>query len=285
MDENDRAAGSSSGSSSSTSSSSTGAADRARSIEEVDEVVQLFDSLSNPGGAMTSALLQSSELELVFRPLLSHVHADGLDVERAFRREIAPRLPGTNTAVLRITNRRSQALSDIHMKEVENMTSFPEIPSLAPGESMQVEIEVQFQGRANHPCQFTIVTDRGAFSVGLEAPFGELVRPAADSLADKAFQELTKSLTGMHLSTKQWNAKERESVGSLSEAVLLDRLSHAANLAVATGPEGTVRGAGRLLSDPSVNVIVSIGADLQVASDNFMFASGLLNEIAASVTH
>ncbi|CAK9033047.1 AP-3 complex subunit beta-1 (Adaptor protein complex AP-3 subunit beta-1) (Adaptor-related protein complex 3 subunit beta-1) (Beta-3A-adaptin) (Clathrin assembly protein complex 3 beta-1 large chain), partial [Durusdinium trenchii] len=162
-----------------------------------DDLLAMFDEFKGTTKEPSSRQLAAEALRSAQEPgpefgmLLSKVHGEGMQVEHAFSRQRSSHAKSMNVVNLRITNTRATALRGVKigklgLVEDQQLVPFPEIDNLAPAETRDVVVNVDFGGKVV-PCEFSFANDRGQFPVALSAPVGELVVPAPELLDSATF--------------------------------------------------------------------------------------------------
>jgi len=241
----------------------------------------------------TDALLfpVHDSLPLRFAKVVSSVNGGGIEVDVAFkRRSQEAGGPRSNHVLLRLTNTRPQAVTDVrltHEKLVagQALVPFAPIPLLAPKESRVVEIDIDFDGKPNQACRFSLTSDRGSFPVAIEAPCGELTVPAPQLLESAAFAALESRMSGMHSAERAFSGEDAAALEAAGTQALADALMASAHMAVVVSSDGkSVRGAARkLASADAVVIVVATARLLRVGCEEFIFGPNLLEELAGSI--
>jgi len=248
-----------------------------------DDILTLFDTPSAGVAFSTDEnSLQDFSLQTGLRMLLHSIHGDGLEVQVKFERQRSSYSYSMNFMSLRMSNRRSTSLERIRIAQMrlqgdQQLVPFQEISILAPGANVFAHIHADFAGASKQPIIFSFQTDRGLFPVRLYAPCGELVTPAPDLVELEAFEQERVRLSGMHETNGKLRVEDFDG--------WLEHFPVVANLAFAISTNGGLRAAGRKLADLDCVVIIVVSASdkkLSVASDDFLFAANLCEELLAS---
>jgi hypothetical protein len=191
-----------------------------------------------------------------------------------------------NFMQLTLSNRKAQPIGRISLDNSgasQQSYPFPEVAALAPGQSMAVQLHVDFGGSTS-PARFTIKHDGGSFPLAVVPPAGELVRPAM--MSEPEFLAKQAGLGGMH--------ECKSAFASASAAMAAGRVVQMCNLAVVASAadfasSGTARFAGETLQG-SQQLLVTITANfasgqgvVQVNCADPMFGSSVAGFIAAGL--
>jgi len=142
------------------------------------------------------------ERAVEFKPLLSHVRGQGMQIDHWFSRDTPHEEEKSWTAVrLRIANKLDdRPISRIRIESNDAVKPLSEgIEMLAPGFYRDdVKILVAFKGHWRTPVKFTVAAEEiGKVSVEIRAPVGELLIPDPAMTIDE-FAKLKKQLAGMN---------------------------------------------------------------------------------------
>lgn len=239
------------------------------------------DKLSN------GASKQGTELAGLFDPgtsvrstsklsVLSHVHAQGLQVEASFPRSSMD--PLWTRLDLTLTNRRSIPLAGLSVQSPSSsypkLQPFTPIATVPPSKEVITHVLINCGGQWGQPLRLEFRTDQGVFPAQVQLPIGELLRPSV--LTVSSFDELKRTtLGGMH------EAYRIISATSKNAAALATKLQQGANVqAVAQREPWPLRFVGALPGEKGAIVLITMDTSrITVNSEDPMLANRLIEEL------
>ena len=217
--------------------------------------------------------------------LLSYTNGAGLQIDCKFAREASMYSAAMNFLQLTLSNRKAQVINRIRVvttQTTQQVVPFPEVPMLPAGQSLSVQLHIDFAGSTN-AAQFAVQTDGGMFPVVVTPPIGELMRPFVISEPD--FGTMRARLSGM----QENSAKFIASGGATS---VPDAVLRSCNVAMVVGSGADIATSGRALFAGETlrggqKLLVSVQVDpmsgqgvVTVNCEDPMFGSALVAFIA-----
>lgn len=188
--------------------------------------------------------------------LLNHIGGGGLGVSYQFDRQPSIYSSTMNVIRLLMENCANEPLKNIcvgeqNLEEGSTLVAFPEVQSLLPGKSAEVNLHIDFNQKIR-PAKFEICTNKGRYPVTITPPIGELLRGVPMSTDD--FLAAQSKLRGMNESvTKMQDCVDS---GNIAPRVI----SHLNVGLISAAPDDNVyRFAGKTMSPSNpIQILISV---------------------------
>ncbi|XP_060035483.1 AP-3 complex subunit beta-2 isoform X4 [Erinaceus europaeus] len=219
--------------------------------------------------------------------LLHRVAGEGLAVDYSFSRQPFPGDPRMVSVHVHFSNSSETPIKGLHIGTPKlpagiSIQEFPEIESLAPGETTTAVMGVNFCD-STQAANFQLCTQTRQFYVSIQPPVGELMAPVF--MSENEFKKEQSKLTGMNEITEKLVLPD----ACRSDHVVAHRVTTAANLGrVPCGASDEYRFAGRTLTSGSL-VLLALdaqpggAAQLVVNSEKMVIATLLAKDVVQAL--
>ncbi|KAF4017842.1 hypothetical protein G4228_009375 [Cervus hanglu yarkandensis] len=220
--------------------------------------------------------------------LLHRVAGEGLAVDYTFSRQPFSGDPHMVSVHIHFSNSSDTPIKGLHMGTPKlppgiSIQEFPEIESLAPGESATVVMGINFCD-STQAANFQLCTQTRQFYVSIQPPVGELMAPVF--LSENEFKKEQAKLTGMNEITEKLTLPDT----CRSDHVVVQKVTATANLGrVPCGTSDEYRFAGRTLTSGSL-VLLTLdarptgAAQLTVNSEKMVIGTMLVKDVVQALT-
>ncbi|KAM4675372.1 AP-3 complex subunit beta-2 isoform 3-T3 [Discoglossus pictus] len=219
--------------------------------------------------------------------LLHRMTGEGLAVEYIFSRQPFTPDPRMVSVQIQISNNTENDVKNIRVNDPKllsgmRMQEFPEIESLAPGESTTVLIGIDFCD-STQAANFQLCTHTRQFYVSIQPPVGELMEPVF--MSENEFKKEQGKLTGMNEIT------EKLTLGGkcLNDHIIVQRVTSAANMnRVPCGADKEYRFAAKTVTSGTL-VLVTLtlkdnsAAVLTINSEKMVIGTMLAKDIVQAL--
>ncbi|XP_006885197.1 PREDICTED: AP-3 complex subunit beta-2 isoform X2 [Elephantulus edwardii] len=244
------------------------------------------------GLTLTDASLVPSLLSPVSgvgkQELLHRVAGEGLAVDYAFSRQPFPGDPHMVSVHIHFSNSSENPIKGLHVGAPKlpagiSIQEFPEIESLAPGESTTAVMGINFCD-STQAANFQLCTQTRQFYVSIQPPVGELMAPVF--MSENEFKKEQGKLTGMNEITEKLMLPNT----CRSDHIVVQKVTTTANLGrVPCGTSDEYRFAGRTLTSGSL-VLLTLDArpagvaQLTVNSEKMVIGTMLVKDVIQALT-
>uniref|UniRef100_A0A8B9XLS6 AP-3 complex subunit beta n=1 Tax=Bos mutus grunniens TaxID=30521 RepID=A0A8B9XLS6_BOSMU len=220
--------------------------------------------------------------------LLHRVAGEGLAVDYTFSRQPFSGDPHMVSVHIHFSNSSDTPIKALHLGTPKlppgiSIQEFPEIESLAPGESATVVMGINFCD-STQAANFQLCTQTRQFYVSIQPPVGELMAPVF--LSENEFKKEQAKLTGMNEITEKLTLPDT----CRSDHVVVQKVTATANLGrVPCGTSDEYRFAGRTLTSGSL-VLLTLdarptgAAQLTVNSEKMVIGTMLVKDVVQALT-
>ncbi|XP_068847179.1 AP-3 complex subunit beta-2 isoform X3 [Capricornis sumatraensis] len=220
--------------------------------------------------------------------LLHRVAGEGLAVDYTFSRQPFSGDPHMVSVHIHFSNSSDTPIKGLHMGTPKlppgiSIQEFPEIESLAPGESTTVVMGINFCD-STQAANFQLCTQTRQFYVSIQPPVGELMAPVF--LSENEFKKEQAKLTGMNEITEKLTLPDT----CRSDHIVVQKVTATANLGrVPCGTSDEYRFAGRTLTSGSL-VLLTLdarptgAAQLTVNSEKMVIGTMLVKDVVQALT-
>ncbi|XP_048225312.1 AP-3 complex subunit beta-2 isoform X2 [Perognathus longimembris pacificus] len=220
--------------------------------------------------------------------LLHRVAGEGLAVDYAFSRQPFSGNPHMVSVHIYFSNSSEMPIRGLHVGTPKlpagiSIQEFPEIESLAPGESTTAVMGINFCD-STQAANFQLCTQTRQFYVSIQPPVGELMAPVF--MSENEFKKEQGKLMGMNEITEKLALPD----SCRSDHVVVQRVTATANLGrVPCGTSDEYRFAGRTLTSGSLVLLTldarSAGAaQLTVNSEKMVIGTMLVKDVIQALT-
>ncbi|XP_003784652.1 AP-3 complex subunit beta-2 isoform X2 [Otolemur garnettii] len=220
--------------------------------------------------------------------LLHRVAGEGLAVDYAFSRQPFSGDSHMVSVHIYFSNNADSPVKGLHVGTPKlpagiSIQEFPEIESLAPGESATAVMGINF-GDSTQAANFQLCTQNRQFYVSIQPPVGELMAPVF--MSENEFKKEQGKLTGMNEITEKLTLPDT----CQSDHVVVQKVTATANLGrVPCGTSSEYRFAGRTLTSGSL-VLLTLdarpagAAQLTVNSEKMVIGTMLVKDVIQALT-
>uniref|UniRef100_A0AC11C7Y5 Adaptor related protein complex 3 subunit beta 2 n=1 Tax=Ovis aries TaxID=9940 RepID=A0AC11C7Y5_SHEEP len=220
--------------------------------------------------------------------LLHRVAGEGLAVDYTFSRQPFSGDPHMVSVHIHFSNSSDTPIKGLHVGTPKlppgiSIQEFPEIESLAPGESTTVVMGINFCD-STQAANFQLCTQTRQFYVSIQPPVGELMAPVF--LSENEFKKEQAKLTGMNEITEKLTLPDT----CRSDHIVVQKVTATANLGrVPCGTSDEYRFAGRTLTSGSL-VLLTLdarptgAAQLTVNSEKMVIGTMLVKDVVQALT-
>ncbi|XP_016071144.1 PREDICTED: AP-3 complex subunit beta-2 [Miniopterus natalensis] len=220
--------------------------------------------------------------------LLHRVAGEGLAVDYAFSRRPFPGDPHMVSLHIHFSNNSEAPIKGLHVGTSKlpagiSIQEFPEIESLAPGESATAVMGINFCD-STQAANFQLCTQTRQFYVSIQPPVGELMAPVF--MSENEFKKEQGKLTGMNEITEKLTLPD----SCRSDHTVVQKVTATANLGrVPCGTSDEYRFAGRTLTSGSL-VLLTLDArptgpaQLTVNSEKMVIGTMLVKDVVQALT-
>ncbi|KAM9063627.1 AP-3 complex subunit beta-2 isoform 4-T4 [Sarcophilus harrisii] len=220
--------------------------------------------------------------------LLHRVAGEGLAVEYVFNRQPFPGDPHMVSVCIHFSNSSETPVKGLHVGVPHQqpgicIQEFPEIESLAPGDSVTAIMGINFSD-STQAATFQLCTQTRQFYVSIQPPVGELMAPVF--MSENEFKKEQAKLTGMSEITEKLTLPDTCS----NDPIIVQRISATANLGrIPCGTPDEYRFAGRTLTSGSpvlltLDARVAGAAQLTVNSEKMVIGTMLVKDVIQALT-
>ncbi|XP_004370726.1 AP-3 complex subunit beta-2 isoform X3 [Trichechus manatus latirostris] len=220
--------------------------------------------------------------------LLHRVAGEGLAVDYAFSRQPFPADPHMVSVHIHFSNSSENPIKGLRVGAPKlpagiSIQEFPEIESLAPGESTTAVMGINFCD-STQAANFQLCTETRQFYVSIQPPVGELMAPVF--MSENEFKKEQGKLTGMNEITEKLTLPDT----CRSDHIVVQKVTTTANLGrVPCGTSDEYRFAGRTLTSGSL-VLLTLdarpagAAQLTVNSEKMVIGTMLVKDVIQALT-
>ncbi|XP_071463448.1 AP-3 complex subunit beta-2 isoform X1 [Marmota flaviventris] len=220
--------------------------------------------------------------------LLHRVAGEGLAVDYAFSRQPFSGDPHMVSVHIYFSNSSETPIKGLHVGTPKlpagiSIQEFPEIESLAPGESATAIMGINFCD-STQAANFQLCTQTRQFYVSIQPPVGELMAPVF--MSENEFKKEQGKLTGMNEITEKLTLPD----ACRSDHIVVQKVTATANLGrVPCGTSDEYRFAGRTLTSGSL-VLLTLDArptgtaQLIVNSEKMVIGTMLVKDVIQALT-
>ncbi|XP_072593470.1 AP-3 complex subunit beta-2 isoform X1 [Vulpes vulpes] len=220
--------------------------------------------------------------------LLHRVAGEGLAVDYTFSRQPFSGDPHMVSVHIHFSNSSETPIKGLHVGTPKlppgiSIQEFPEIESLAPGESATAVMGINFCD-STQVANFQLCTQTRQFYVSIQPPVGELMAPVF--MSENEFKKEQGKLTGMSEITEKLTLPDT----CRSDHIVVQKVTTVANLGrVPCGTSDEYRFAGRTLTSGSL-VLLTLdaqptgAAQLTVNSEKMVIGTMLVKDVVQALT-
>ncbi|XP_006152930.1 AP-3 complex subunit beta-2 [Tupaia chinensis] len=220
--------------------------------------------------------------------LLHRVAGEGLAVDYTFSRQPFSGDPHMVSVHIHFSNSSDTPIKGLHVGTPKlpaglSIQEFPEIESLAPGESATAVMGINFCD-STQAANFQLCTQTRQFYVSIQPPVGELMAPVF--MSENEFKKEQGKLTGMNEITEKLTLPDT----CRSDHIVVQKVTATANLGrVPCGTSDEYRFAGRTLTSGSL-VLLTLDArptgpaQLTVNSEKMVIGTMLVKDVIQALT-
>ncbi|XP_049708466.1 AP-3 complex subunit beta-2 isoform X2 [Elephas maximus indicus] len=220
--------------------------------------------------------------------LLHRVAGEGLAVEYAFSRQPFPGDPHMVSVHIHFSNSSENPIKGLRVGTPKlpagiSIQEFPEIESLAPGESTTAVMGINFCD-STQAANFQLCTQTRQFYVSIQPPVGELMAPVF--MSENEFKKEQGKLTGMNEITEKLTLPDT----CRNDHIVVQKVTTTANLGrVPCGTSDEYRFAGKTLTSGSL-VLLTLdarpagAAQLTVNSEKMVIGTMLVKDVVQALT-
>ncbi|NXJ15305.1 AP3B2 protein, partial [Odontophorus gujanensis] len=215
--------------------------------------------------------------------LLHRMAGEGLSVEYCFNRRPFPGDPHMVAVQIQISNNTDAEVKSLRVSEPKllagmRIQEFPEIESLAPGDTASVVMGIDFCD-STQAANFQLCTHTRHFYVSIQPPVGELMAPVF--MSENEFRKEQGKLTGMSEITEKLTLPEK----CRSDHAIVQQVTSAANVGrVPCGADNEYRFAAKTVTSGSLVLITlewreGAAAQLTINSEKMVIGTMLVKDI------
>ncbi|XP_004398316.1 PREDICTED: AP-3 complex subunit beta-2 isoform X3 [Odobenus rosmarus divergens] len=220
--------------------------------------------------------------------LLHRVAGEGLAVDYTFSRQPFSGDPHMVSVHIHFSNSSDTPIKGLHVGTPKlpagiSIQEFPEIESLAPGESVTAVMGINFCD-STQAANFQLCTQTRQFYVSIQPPVGELMAPVF--MSENDFKKEQGKLTGMSEVTEKLTLPDT----CRSDHIVVQKVTTIANLGrVPCGASDEYRFAGRTLTSGSL-VLLTLdarptgAAQLTINSEKMVIGTMLVKDVVQALT-
>ncbi|XP_037689091.1 AP-3 complex subunit beta-2 isoform X1 [Choloepus didactylus] len=220
--------------------------------------------------------------------LLHRVAGEGLAVDYTFSRQPFPGDPHMVSVHIHFSNSSDTPIKGLRVGTPKlpagiSIQEFPEVESLAPGESSTAVMGINFCD-STQAANFQLCTQTRQFYVSIQPPVGELMTPVF--MSENEFKKEQGKLTGMNEITEKLTLPDT----CRSDHIVVQKVTATANLGrVPCGTSDEYRFAGKTLTSGSL-VLLTLdarpagAAQLTVNSEKMVIGTMLVKDVVQALT-
>uniref|UniRef100_W5NCX5 AP-3 complex subunit beta n=1 Tax=Lepisosteus oculatus TaxID=7918 RepID=W5NCX5_LEPOC len=253
-----------------------------------NSLVTDLEGLSLTDTALSPTTISPTFSSVKTHELLHRITGEGLSVEYCFSRQ--PFSPDAHMVAVQIqfTNNTDSEAKNIRIQEPKLLSGmrikeFPEIETLAPGETVTVVMGIDFCD-STQAANFQLCTHTRKFFVSIQPPVGELMTPVF--MSENEFKREQGQLMGMNEITEKLTLGEK----CRSDHVIVQRVTSAANLSrVPCGSEKEYRFAAKTVTSGSLVLVTVVTRDekasqLTVNCEKMVIGTMLVKDILQALS-
>ncbi|XP_069046868.1 AP-3 complex subunit beta-2 isoform X3 [Lepisosteus oculatus] len=253
-----------------------------------NSLVTDLEGLSLTDTALSPTTISPTFSSVKTHELLHRITGEGLSVEYCFSRQ--PFSPDAHMVAVQIqfTNNTDSEAKNIRVQEPKLLSGmrikeFPEIETLAPGETVTVVMGIDFCD-STQAANFQLCTHTRKFFVSIQPPVGELMTPVF--MSENEFKREQGQLMGMNEITEKLTLGEK----CWSDHVIVQRVTSAANLSrVPCGSEKEYRFAAKTVTSGSLVLVTVVTRDekasqLTVNCEKMVIGTMLVKDILQALS-
>uniref|UniRef100_A0A672UKS1 AP-3 complex subunit beta n=1 Tax=Strigops habroptila TaxID=2489341 RepID=A0A672UKS1_STRHB len=242
-----------------------------------------LEGLTLTDTSLTPALLSPAFGAVRTYELLHRMAGEGLSVEYCFSRRPFPGDPHMVAVHIQISNNTDAEVKSLRVSEPKLLSGmriqeFPEIERLAPGDTANVVMGIDFCD-STQAANFQLCTHTRHFYVSIQPPVGELMAPVF--MSENEFKKEQGKLTGMSEITEKLTLPEK----CRSDHAIVQQVTSAANVGrVPCGADNEYRFAAKTMTSGSLVLITleqreGAVAQLTVNSEKMVIGTMLVKDI------
>ncbi|KAM6058279.1 AP-3 complex subunit beta-2 isoform 2-T2 [Chlamydotis macqueenii] len=219
--------------------------------------------------------------------LLHRMAGEGLSVEYCFSRRPFPGDPHMVAVQIQISNNTDAEVKSLRISEPKPLSGmriqeFPEIERLAPGDTANVVMGIDFCD-STQAANFQLCTHTRHFYVSIQPPVGELMAPVF--MSENEFKKEQGKLTGMSEITEKLTLPEK----CRSDHAIVQQVTSAANVGrVPCSADNEYRFAAKTVTSGSLVLITlerreGAAAQLTVNSEKMVIGTMLVKDIVQAL--
>ncbi|XP_064373730.1 AP-3 complex subunit beta-2 isoform X1 [Dromaius novaehollandiae] len=254
-----------------------------------------LEGLTLTDTSLAPALLSPAFGSVRTYELLHRMTGEGLSVEYCFSRRPFPHDPHMVAVQIQISNNTDAEVKSLRISEPKPLSGmriqeFPEIESLAPGDTASVVMGIDFCD-STQAANFQLCTHTRHFYVSIQPPVGELMAPVfmSENEFKKEQEHLSRlgegKLTGMSEITEKLTLPEK----CRSDHAIVQQVTSAANVGrVPCGADNEYRFAAKTVTSGSLVLITlekreGAAAQLTVNSEKMVIGTMLVKDIVQAL--
>ncbi|NXH36398.1 AP3B2 protein, partial [Myiagra hebetior] len=242
-----------------------------------------LEGLTLTDTSLTPTLLSPAFSAVKTYELLHRMAGEGLTVEYCFSRRPFPGDPHMVAVQIQISNNTDTEVKNLRVNEPKPLSGmriqeFPEIESLAPGDTASVVMGIDFCD-STQAANFQLCTHTRQFYVSIQPPVGELMAPVF--MSENEFKKEQGKLMGMSEITEKLTLPEK----CLSDHTIVQQVTLAANVGrVPCGASNEYRFAAKTVTSGSLVLITlerreGSTAQLTINSEKMVIGTMLVKDI------
>uniref|UniRef100_A0A8B9NWX9 AP-3 complex subunit beta n=1 Tax=Apteryx owenii TaxID=8824 RepID=A0A8B9NWX9_APTOW len=246
-----------------------------------------LEGLTLTDTSLAPALLSPAFGSVRTYELLHRMTGEGLSVEYCFSRRPFPHDPHMVAVQIQISNNTDAEVKSLRISEPKPLSGmriqeFPEIESLAPGDTASVVMGIDFCD-STQAANFQLCTHTRHFYVSIQPPVGELMAPVF--MSENEFKKEQGKLTGMSEITEKLTLLEK----CRSDHAIVQQVTSAANVGrVPCGADNEYRFAAKTVTSGSLVLITlekreGAAAQLTVNSEKMVIGTMLVKDIVQAL--
>ncbi|NXG32708.1 AP3B2 protein, partial [Dromaius novaehollandiae] len=246
-----------------------------------------LEGLTLTDTSLAPALLSPAFGSVRTYELLHRMTGEGLSVEYCFSRRPFPHDPHMVAVQIQISNNTDAEVKSLRISEPKPLSGmriqeFPEIESLAPGDTASVVMGIDFCD-STQAANFQLCTHTRHFYVSIQPPVGELMAPVF--MSENEFKKEQGKLTGMSEITEKLTLPEK----CRSDHAIVQQVTSAANVGrVPCGADNEYRFAAKTVTSGSLVLITlekreGAAAQLTVNSEKMVIGTMLVKDIVQAL--
>ncbi|XP_062439307.1 AP-3 complex subunit beta-2 isoform X2 [Rhea pennata] len=246
-----------------------------------------LEGLTLTDTSLAPALLSPAFGSVRTYELLHRMTGEGLSVEYCFSRRPFPHDPHMVAVQIQISNNTDAEVKSLRISEPKPLSGmriqeFPEIESLAPGDTANVVMGIDFCD-STQAANFQLCTHTRHFYVSIQPPVGELMAPIF--MSENEFKKEQGKLTGMSEITEKLTLPDK----CRSDHAIVQQVTSAANVGrVPCGADNEYRFAAKTVTSGSLVLITlekreGAAAQLTVNSEKMVIGTMLVKDIVQAL--